>query len=131
MITKRPSTNIGTLVLFIAAMLVILTVAIGYSLKPAALPGSASIQKRPLVAGSSSQIQVNSNFDAHDYYMTHPKAQARLNFDANDYYMTHPRTQAAANFDAHDYYITHPKVQAVTNLDAFDYYMTHPKGFDR
>jgi hypothetical protein len=131
MITKRPSINIGTLVLFIAAMLVILAVAIGSSLKPAVHPGSASIHKRSLEAGSSSQILVNSNYDAHDYYMTHPKAQALFNFDANDYYMTHPRAQATANFDANDYYMTHPKVQAVTNLDAYDYYMTHPKGFDR
>ena len=91
MITKRPSTNIGTLVLFIAAVLVILTVAIGSSLKPAVLSGSSPIQKRPQVAGSSSQILVISNFDAHDYYMTHPKAQALVNFDAHDYYMTHPK----------------------------------------
>ena len=113
MITKRPSINTSTLVLLIAAMLVILTVAIVSSLNPAVLSGSASIHKRVQTAGSSSQIQVDSNYDAHDYYMTHP------------------RTQATANFDAHDYYMTHPKVQAVINLDAHDYYMTHPKGFDR
>ena len=73
------------------AVLVILTVAIGSSLKPAVLSGSSPIQKRPQVGGSSSQILVISNFDAHDYYMTHPKAQALVNFDAHDYYMTHPK----------------------------------------
>jgi hypothetical protein len=130
MITKRPSTNTGTLVLFIAAVLVILTVAIVFSLNPAIFRGSTSVQKRVQEAGSSKLIPVTGNFDAEDYYMTHPKALALVNFDAYDYYMTHPRTQATANFDANDYYVSHPKAQALVNFDAYDYYMTHPKGFD-
>jgi hypothetical protein len=125
MITKRPSQNTGALVLFIAAMLVILTAAIASSVKPANWPGSDFLQKklvRPFI-----QDQTATNFDAFDYYMTHPKVQTATSFDAFDYYMRHPTVQTVTNFDAFDYFMRHPKVQNPTNFDAFDYYMTHPK----
>jgi hypothetical protein len=120
MITKRPSQNTGALVLFIAAMLVITTAAIASRVIPANLPGRAFEQKL-------SQSQTAANFDAFDYYMTHPKAQNANNFDAFDYYITHPKVQIATNFDTFDYYMTHPKIQNASNFDAFDYYMTDPK----
>ncbi len=102
MITKRPSQNTGALVLFIAAMLVIATAAIASRVIPANLPGSAFDQKL-------SQGQTATNFDAFDYYMTHPKVQTAANFDAFDYYMRHPQAQTATNFDAFDYYMRHPQ----------------------
>jgi hypothetical protein len=127
MITKRPSQNTGAFVLFIAAMMVIITAAIAVRIIPVNLPGSGFTQKKPELVSPLIQDQTVANFDAFDYYMTHPKAQTASNFDAFDYYMTHPKSQTASNFDAFDYYMTHPKAQAATNFDAFDYYMTHPK----
>jgi hypothetical protein len=127
MITKRPSQNTTALVLFIAATLVILTAAIASRVIPANLRGSDFIQNKPELARPSIQDQTIANFDAHDYYMTHPKVQIASNFDAFDYYMTHPKVQTAGNFDAFDYYMSHPKVKTSSNFDAFDYYMTHPK----
>jgi hypothetical protein len=127
MITKRPTQNTGVLVLFVTAMLVILLAAIASRDIPANLPGSGFFQKKPELVRPFIQDQTVTNFDAFDYYMTHPKVQTAANFDAYDFYMTHPKVQTATNFDAFDYYMTHPKVQAAANFDAFDYYMTHPK----
>jgi hypothetical protein len=127
MITKRPSQNTGALVLFMAAILVIITAAIATRVIPANQPGSGFFQKKPELVRPLIQDQTVTNFDTFDYYMTHPKVQTASNFDAFDYYMTHPKVQIATNFDAFDYYMTHPKIQNDSNFDAFDYYMTHPK----
>jgi hypothetical protein len=90
MITKRPSQNTGAVVLFIAAILVILTVAIAPRFMPANLPSSNFSQRQPKIAIPVNSVQAATNFDAHDYYMTHPQSPATTNFDAHDYYMTHP-----------------------------------------
>ena len=111
MITKRPSQNTGALVMFIAAMLVIIAAAVALRVIPANLPGSGFFQKKPELVRPLIQDQTATNFDAFDYYMTHPKVQTAINFDAFDYYMTHPKVQTAANFDAFDYYMTHPKIR--------------------
>jgi hypothetical protein len=138
MITKRPSQNTTSLVLFIAAMLVIFSAAFASRFIPANLPGSAIDQKLPQGQTVSNfdaydyymrqpQGQTASNFDAFDYYMTHPKIQNASNFDAFDYYMRHAQAQTASNFDAFDYYMRQPQAQTATNFDAFDYYMRHPQ----